>query len=191
MPRTKKSPDAKPKEKRILPKIKCKGCGITFTPKDKRHHFHSPICRKRYYDRTYFKQEKVELVCAGCGVHFESTMPKKQKYHSAECRELHQQRILDNIKSDFDKMKELVLFIRKSRIELIGTTCTTCGRSPGNGISIDTYIDAGGADRILCNECAIGHRTLVDTIVAEPSLLKHYEGYLDADQQKIARKYYK
>lgn len=77
------------KEKEPLPPIQCKGCSAIFTPKTRKEHFHSALCRENYYQRTYFAKKEVEVTCRGCGIVFTTSKPGRQFYHTPECREEH------------------------------------------------------------------------------------------------------
>lgn len=85
-----KSISSSSKQKANLPRKACKGCNIPFTPKDSRFNFHSPLCRKRYYDKTYFKKQDVKKICKNCGISFPTSCPSKQDYCKPECRMAYQ-----------------------------------------------------------------------------------------------------
>jgi len=74
-------------EKPSLSPIHCKGCTITFTPADHRHHFHSAACRERFYMRTYFSKATATKICPNCEEAFTTTKPGRQTYCTPGCRQ--------------------------------------------------------------------------------------------------------
>lgn len=45
-----------------LPEIECKGCGVSFTPHDKRQTFHSRDCRSAYNNRMSYRRHAAERI---------------------------------------------------------------------------------------------------------------------------------
>lgn len=146
----------KKKAKPKLPAIKCKGCGVLFTPKTHKEKYHSAECREEYYGRAYYHGEEVEKQCPNCGDVFKTTKPGVQDYCTPECRDEAAQKRRDNIITDVQVARKLFFTDKYRQMALDHFKCTYCGRGVPDGIKLDVIEDKDKKYVTVCNECQEG-----------------------------------
>lgn len=143
-------------KKKTTPAKFCKGCGIGYSPKDKRQKYHSEDCRKDYYAKHYFAKVVVEKTCPNCRTVFSTSMPLKQTYCKPECREEARTKRIDAVTASMSAERVTYLTERFAAFEKDGFKCTYCGRGNNEGVKLDTIDDGKGGLRTICEECKAG-----------------------------------
>ena len=139
-----------------LPPIRCKGCPISFIPKDHRQHFHSDVCREDYYSRTYFSKPAVTKVCPNCGDNFPTSKPGRQVYCKPDCREDAKKKRVEGIGASISAERKTFLGDRFAAMERGGFKCSYCGKSSHDGVKLDVEDDGKGGLQTVCNVCVEG-----------------------------------
>jgi hypothetical protein len=117
----------------------CKGCGIGFYPKDRRQKYHTPGCREKYYDKTYWPKTIVEKTCPVCKTVFPTSKPKKQTYCSPDCRKATKH------KKSADKVVYTITAL---------AVCKYCGRKNGDdGVTLILAPMDKDHLMIICSRC--------------------------------------
>ncbi len=145
--------------KKRVPRAKaslCKGCGIGFSPKDKRQKYHNEDCRKEYYIQHYFIKTEVSKTCPNCGTVFTTSMPKKQVYCTADCREDAKNKRIEGVTASISAERTTFLTERYATFEKDGFKCIYCGRGANEGVKLETEDDGKGGLKTICNECKAG-----------------------------------
>jgi len=148
----------KEKPKKQLPPQKCKGCRISFIPKDRRQKFHSSDCRVKYYD-THYASPVVSKTCPNCGTLFQTTKPKKQTYCKPECREENRIKRQDELSSRVKAERLTYLGERFAVLQKYNYACAYCGKSVEQGAVLDV-VDDKGELKAACLECRAGREFL-------------------------------
>lgn len=150
--KTKKSKKAK------LPRIACKGCGVTFTPDTKKQKYHNAECREAHYGRTYFHRESTNKVCPNCGVTFSTTKAGVQDYCTPACRIEASQKRRDNITIEAGEQRKKFFTTRYKQMEADGFACRLCGKMARDGVKLDIEDDGEGGYMTVCNQCREGRK---------------------------------
>ena len=148
--------EKKKRGKELLPPIKCRGCGVTFTPIDRRQRYHSDDCREKFYQRTYFGKASVRKICPNCGTEFPTTKPGRQIYCVPECREEHKRKKREGIVASVMAERKTLLGDRFAALEAAEFKCSYCGKSAHDGVKLDVEDDGKGNLRTVCNQCVEG-----------------------------------
>jgi len=146
----------KEKTKAPLPPRECKGCGVVFTPSDRREHYHSENCRESYYQRTYYAGASATKTCANCGVEFTTTKPGRQDYCTPECREDHRRKKIIGVNASVNAERITYRGDRFATLERDKFRCRYCGKGGGDGVKLDVESDGEGGLRTVCSECVEG-----------------------------------
>lgn len=146
------------KEGKSLPPAKCKGCGVSFVPKDRRQHYHSDTCRETYYQHTYFSKTATHKVCPNCDTEFPTTKPGRQVYCKPECREDARGKRRDGAAVSMSAERKTFLGDRFAALERDEFRCVYCGKSARDGVKLDVEDDGGGNLRTICNQCREGRK---------------------------------
>jgi len=142
----------------------CKGCGIQFTPKNKRQRYHNEYCRETYYKIHYFPQTFADKICLNCGSVFSTSMPKKQAYCNSVCREEARDKRAD-IKAEGKLVKRQISFNeRTTTLEHDKYKCTVCGKSPADGIILDIVV-VNTSLTTICMRCR-SRKEVIDGIIS-------------------------
>ena len=148
----------KEKKKDSLPSVRCKGCVISFVPRDHRQHYHSDTCRENYYQQKYFGKVSTHKICPNCGIEFSTNKPMRQSYCTPDCREDARKKRQDGIAATLTTEKVTFLRNRFSALEKDGFKCIYCGKSVHDGIKLDVQDNGKGELHSICNICAEGQR---------------------------------
>ncbi|MCJ7760878.1 hypothetical protein MUP59_07045 [Candidatus Bathyarchaeota archaeon] len=143
-------------EEKSLPPVKCKGCMVNFTPKDRRQHFHSALCREAYYQRTYFGKTSARKICPNCGTEFPTTKPGSQTYCTPECREDTQKKRREGLSASVTTERKTFLGDRFTALEATEFKCSYCGKGAHDGVKLDVEENGKGGLRTVCNLCVEG-----------------------------------
>jgi len=144
--------------KKSLPPVTCKGCGMSFIPRDHRQHFHSVICREEFYQHTYYALTSARKVCPNCGSGFVTSKPGRQVYCTPECREDAKKKRIDGIVASVSAERKTFLGDRFAAIEKDDFKCVFCGKSVSDGVKLDVENDEKGGLRTVCNLCSEGRK---------------------------------
>lgn len=139
-----------------LPPIHCKGCNISFIPKDHRQRYHSDNCREDYYNRVFFGKTTARKVCPNCEKEFSTTKPGRQDYCTPDCRDDARRKRLEGVSASVTAEKKTFLGDRFAALERGDFKCSYCGKSPRDGVKLDVEDDKKGGLRTVCNICREG-----------------------------------
>ena len=151
-------------KKKSLPPIQCKGCDINFVPKDRRHHFHSEICREDYYRAVYFSKSTTRKQCPNCGVMFMTSKPKRQVYCTPECREDAANKRQESITASMTAERTTFLGDRFSTLEKDSFKCVYCGKSVSDRVKLEVEDDGKGGLHTVCSLCLEGRNFNSDNL---------------------------
>jgi len=142
---------------KIVPKKKCRMCGVSFYPKRKSQVYCDGVCRKKDYKERYYSPLETLKVCPECGERFSTTSPNKQKYCTPECRAGGQGKVRS--KKDARQFAESLTTLgeRYSTFEKDGFKCTVCGKEAKDTV-LDVDIGEDGSLKTICVECKAGRK---------------------------------
>jgi len=144
------------KKKSQLPQTQCKGCEKKFYPQDRRQHFHNPECREAYYARTLFNRTDTIKTCLHCGTSFPTSMPKKQKFCSDDCRLENRKKLIENAQTTYNTQRIKFYGDRFKTLQLAEFKCSYCGKDVSDNIKLDVEPDGDNGYRTICSECVMG-----------------------------------
>ena len=139
-------------QKRTISLLVCKGCGISFHPKDKKQKYHTESCREEYYNRHYFAKVEVSKTCPNCGTVFPTSKPKKQIYCKEDCREDARKKRSDAKNASVVAERETYRREIVSTLERDGYKCTKCGKGLQDGAALGVA-ENGASLTTVCVEC--------------------------------------
>lgn len=144
------------KKKAGLPPIKCKGCAISFVPKDRRQHYHSETCREEYYQRAYFSKNIARKTCPNCDVRFSTSKPGRQIYCTPDCRDDARKKRREGLAASMSAERKTFLGDRFATMEKDSFRCVYCGKSVHDGVKLDVEDNGKGGLQTVCNICTEG-----------------------------------
>jgi len=160
--------DKKEAEKKPEFKVKCKGCGITFSTSDKRKHFHSDTCREEYYKTTYFSKTIVTKRCLNCHKLFNTSMPHKQKFcddEESNCAVEYRKKLVESARQKVSEREIKFYGDRFKTLETNDFKCSYCGKGIQHGVCLDVEPIGEVTDntkqedikyRTICSDCVKG-----------------------------------